>query len=155
MRILVLALFLVSVACSGAIPIEGQMRIQLVELEGRRVVTDLTPDESGRVKDIISRLRPSEGWAMTPPPWNAVLALRDADGRERVFQLTAATLRENTEDPWSTSLAGPDGTPSPAVQDYDLEFEDEQWLWGLFGSHLGATKVKQYQSIDDPSFPKL
>jgi hypothetical protein len=156
MRILVLTLSALVLSCSGAPPVEeGQLRIQLVDLEGRRVITELTGEDAGRVKDITSRLIPSEGWAMTPPPWNAALVVRDEDGRERVFQLTAAVLRENTKDAWSTRLAGPDGAPSDAVQDYDLAFEDEEWLWSLFARHLGPTKVKQYQAIDDPALPKL
>ena len=157
MRILLVSLVIFATSCGAgsSMLLDGPLQVQLVELDEHRVVAELTADEVRRVKEILSRLEASDGWAMTPPPWDAVLLLRAEDGRERVLQLTAATLRENTEDSWNTVLYGPDGTPSADVQDYDLDFEDEQWLWALFGRHLGETKVKQYRTIDDPNFPKL
>lgn len=155
MRILVLGLVALALTCCSAPQLEeGQLKIELVRRAGRQVVTELTPEEAGRFKEILARLEPSDGWAMTPPPWDAVLVVLDAEGRERIFQLTAAVLRENTRDGWSPALAGPDGAPSDAVQDYDLEFEDDEWLWSLFARHLGPTKVKQYQTLDAPLPPK-
>jgi len=154
MRVTLVTLITLAAACSSAPTMEKEpTQIQVVEIEGRRVATTLGQKDARRVTNIITRMQPSGGWAMTPPPWDAVLVLRYADGRERVLKLTAATLRENTEDPWAMHLAGPDGAPDPAVQDYDIEFEDEMWLWNLFGQHLGPTDVKQYRSLGDELSP--
>ncbi len=140
---------LLSLACSGTPERpEAPPSVRLVELPDRTLVAELSAEEAARVEAILARMEPNEGWAVTPPPWDAALVVRGEDGGERVLWPAGVILRENRSDPWNRSLAGADGSLDPDVQDYRLRDEDEAWIWALFGRHLGPTEVKQYQMVE-------
>jgi hypothetical protein len=145
MRTLSIAIILALIACAGA-----PASVSIVDPTSREVRGVMSRDEVARFHGILRRMTPSEGWAMTPAPWGEVIVATWDDSPPRIFRFTATVLRENRADPWSGKLAGPDGAPSRDVQDYDLEFDDEEWIRGIMSRILGPTKVKQYLPVDHP-----
>jgi hypothetical protein len=138
-------------ACAHAPVVEpAPPPVRLVTVPDRALLAELAPADAARVETILTQMRPSEGWAAIPAPWDAALVVDGERGGERVLRLVGLALRENRQDPWALHLAGPDGIPDPAVQDYQLEEQDQEWLWALFERHLGPTDVKQYQGVGFP-----
>lgn len=40
------------------------------------------------------------------------------------------------------------------TQDFTLSEEDADWFWGVLGSYLGSTRVKEYLPLKEPVFDK-
>ena len=112
----------------------------------------LSEKEHATIVKAISGCTHSDQWAMTPPPWDALLVVRARDGRRWFIQLTAAVFRMDRANPRSPSLASIQ-RDRPTVEDCALDDDDYHAIWSIFADHLGAPRGKSYRPSLLPSRP--
>jgi hypothetical protein len=119
-----------------------------------KTLSGFEPAQVVRLGYVLKRGTPSAGWVATTPPWPNPIVLTAVSGEELAIHFVNTAVRVNLLD----SMVGGAGAGNPNWEinaaDLDLEYEDGEWLWGVLGSTLGSTKVKEYMSIPmDKGFP--
>ncbi len=122
--------------------------VRLVDPNSRQELARFTAEEVAKLNAILRRAEESTGYSATTPPWDAAIVMTTSSGEEVIIHFAAPGLRFSRHTPWLNGANVTDPEWEAASVDFDLEYEDSDWFWGVLGGYLGGTKVKEYQTVD-------
>ncbi len=110
--------------------------VELVSCPSGKVQATMPPAMLRQLRQALSRAELAQDAALTPPPWEALLALRFEDGRTVFGQLVRSDILRLRWEPQCT------GTRAPELR----LGEEAIFLSGWIQEHLGPTQEKAYQA---------
>ena len=127
--------------------------VEVVESGTGKTVASFTAEQLVQVNKALGRGEPAGDWVATTPPWpNNVLVLTTKSGEKMAVRFVNLVLRISQVDSATGNKPASDDIWRANTQDFTLHEEDADWFWGVLGSYLGSTKVKEYMPIKEPMF---
>ena len=126
--------------------------VHLVDLETRKEKARFSAAEVGYMNALLGRMEESTGYSATTPPWEVAMVLETRNGSAVNVHFAPPGLRFSRHTPWSNGANVTDPEWEANSVDFDLLYEDSEWLWSILGGYLGGTTVKEYKSLPMKEF---
>ena len=129
--------------------------VEVIDSGTGKVVASFTSQQVSQANKALKRGEPAGDWVATTPPWPAnVMVFTTTSGEKLAVRFVNLVLRISLVDSATGNKPATGDIWRANTQDFTLHEEDADWFWGVMGSYLGSTSVKEYLPIKEPMLEK-